>query len=176
MPACYWTETYLNGVAGYKVQSNVSGYKDNWIFLPKAGMRDGTTLSGKGSNATYWSSNYNKTYPRTAYAYCLPFANVGASSRYSAEILSHEKDIHDAVNSVGGHELAGGTPFQDTAVLNPERNLIICLQLLHIGRILVGPLNDLLYLSIGRMATYITEQQFLIDKTTLYPYSTSSGF
>ena len=100
------------------------------------------------------------------------FINV----KLAAEILSHKKDIHDAVNSVGSHELAGGTPFQDTAVLNPERNLIICLQLLHIGRILVGPLHDLLYLSIGRMATYIAEQQLLIHITPLYPYSTSSGF
>ena len=49
-------------------------------------------------------------------------------------------------------------------------------QLLLNVRILVSPLHDLLYLSIGRLATYIIEQQFLIHKTTLYPYSTSSGF
>ena len=49
-------------------------------------------------------------------------------------------------------------------------------QLLLNVRILVSPLHDLLYLSIGNLTTYITEQQFLIDKTTLYPYSTSSGF
>ncbi len=79
---CTFTETSINGVSGYKVQSNVEGYKDKWIFLPKAGRRSGNKLSDKGSECVYWSSNYNQTYPRTAYSYSLPTSGEAGSSRY----------------------------------------------------------------------------------------------
>ncbi len=79
---CTWTDTSLNGVAGYKVQSNISGYTDNWIFLPKAGKRDGTTLSGKGSDGIYWSSNYNQKSPKQACSYYLSGTYIGYTYRY----------------------------------------------------------------------------------------------
>lgn len=79
---CTFTETSINGVSGYKVQSKVEGYKDKWIFLPKAGRRSGNILDDKGIECVYWSSNYNKTYPRTAYSYSLPTSGEAGSSRY----------------------------------------------------------------------------------------------
>lgn len=53
---CTWTWTTLNGINGYKVQSTVDGYTDNWIFLPAAGWRITNTLSDKNSLG-YWSKS-----------------------------------------------------------------------------------------------------------------------
>ncbi|MGM9791559.1 MAG: hypothetical protein ACI3Y4_04060 [Candidatus Cryptobacteroides sp.] len=54
---CTWTWTTLNGVNGYKVQSNKEGYTDNWIFLPAAGIRISNRLEDGGSKGYYWSSS-----------------------------------------------------------------------------------------------------------------------
>jgi len=59
---CTWTwysggNTEFNGVAGYKVTSNVFGYTDRSIFLPAAGYRYDTYLDGVGSYGIYWSSS-----------------------------------------------------------------------------------------------------------------------
>ena len=53
---CTWTWTTLNGINGFKVQSTVDGYTDNWIFLPAAGWRITNTLSDKNSLG-YWSKS-----------------------------------------------------------------------------------------------------------------------
>ena len=50
---CTWTWTTLNGVNGYKV----TGPNDNSIFLPAAGIRDGTAVYGIGGVGYYWSSS-----------------------------------------------------------------------------------------------------------------------
>ena len=50
---CNWTWTTLNGKAGYKVVSKKNG---NSIFLPAAGVREGTSLDYAGKNGKYWSS------------------------------------------------------------------------------------------------------------------------
>lgn len=55
---CTWTWTTMNGIGGYKVTSNKTGYTDRSIFLPVAGLRVGTGLnSSLESNGYYWSSN-----------------------------------------------------------------------------------------------------------------------
>ncbi len=58
---CTWTWTTMNGVSGYKVVSKKSGYAGNWIFLPAAGCRYGTSLSGVGSYGNYWSSSLDES-------------------------------------------------------------------------------------------------------------------
>ena len=71
---CTWTwyEEYnnvFNGVAGMKVQSNIEGYTDNYIFLPAAGQRYQTSRYNINSSGFYWSSNLYKTsYERAAYS------------------------------------------------------------------------------------------------------------
>ena len=49
---CTWTWITQNGVNGY----NVEGPNGNSIFLPAAGLRNGSSLSLAGSNGYYWSS------------------------------------------------------------------------------------------------------------------------
>lgn len=77
---CTWTWTTINGIKGYKVQSNKSGYTDRWIFLPAAGFRYDTYLNLVGSYGYYWSSSLITDYPDDAYG--LGFSS-GLYSTYS---------------------------------------------------------------------------------------------
>ena len=68
---CTWTwcasgNIEFNGVAGYKVTSNISGYTDHFIFLPAAGWRSKTRLFSIGEYSYYWTSSLNTTYPNQA--------------------------------------------------------------------------------------------------------------
>ncbi len=64
---CTWEMTTQNGVKGYKVTSMKTGYTNNWIFLPAAGYRDGTSLNDAGSYGLYWSSSLYTDIPLGAY-------------------------------------------------------------------------------------------------------------
>ena len=64
---CSWTWTAIDGVNGYKVQSKKSGYTDNWIFLPAAGIRDSDDLYYVGSLGYYWGSALFPDNPLGAY-------------------------------------------------------------------------------------------------------------
>ena len=65
---CTWTWTAQNGKNGYKVTSKTNG---NSIFLPAAGYRNDSSLSGAGSYGYYWSSSLSTDNPN--YAYVLYF-------------------------------------------------------------------------------------------------------
>ncbi len=59
---CSWTWAKMNGVAGYRVTSNKTGYTDKSIFLPAAGYNTyydigGSYIYGAGSLGNYWSSS-----------------------------------------------------------------------------------------------------------------------
>ena len=78
---CSWTWTTIDGVNGYKVQSKKSGYTDNWIFLPAAGIRDfGKFLVNEGSNGYYWSSSLYISKPNNAYY--MHFSSGGFGRSY----------------------------------------------------------------------------------------------
>ena len=55
--------TTQNGVNGYKITSKSNG---NSLFLPAAGDRRDSSLSGAGSYGYYWSRTLHKGYPRDA--------------------------------------------------------------------------------------------------------------
>ena len=79
---CTWTWTTLNGIFGIKVTSNLTGYTDNWIFLPAAGCRDGTSLSDAGSYGYYWSSSLGTDNPFRAYNVYFYLGSVYLGSYY----------------------------------------------------------------------------------------------
>ncbi len=62
---CTWEWTTMNGVRGYKVKSKRNS---NYIFLPAAGWRSGSSIDSRGSNGDYWggtpyeSGSYNAYY------------------------------------------------------------------------------------------------------------------
>lgn len=65
---CTWEWTTRNGHNGYKVTSKKNG---NSIFLPAAGLSDGTSSSDQGSEGYYWSASSSELYPHQAY--CIFF-------------------------------------------------------------------------------------------------------
>ena len=66
---CTWVWTTHNGINGYKVTSNKTGFKDKSIFLPAAGD-NGTTNNTTGY---YWSSNNQLGYNMADRANYLSF-------------------------------------------------------------------------------------------------------
>ena len=78
---CSWTWATIDGVNGYKVQSNKSGYTDNWIFLPAAGYRNNDGFTYLGSSGGYWSSSLKSGHP--GYAGCMSFYSNSVGSGYN---------------------------------------------------------------------------------------------
>jgi len=68
---CTWTWTTQSGVKGMKV----TGPNGNSIFLPAAGYRYGTDLSGRGSYGYYWSATLGEDYSYYAYGLYLLSGN-----------------------------------------------------------------------------------------------------
>ena len=66
---CQWQGTTQNGKNGYKV----TGPNGNSIFLPAAGLRDGSSLIGAGQNGRYWSSTPAESNDFFAYYLYLTF-------------------------------------------------------------------------------------------------------
>lgn len=66
---CSWKWTSVNGVFGQKV----TGPNGNSIFLPAAGDRRVTYVSGRGSDGRYWSGALNEG----GGAFCLYFGSGG---------------------------------------------------------------------------------------------------
>ena len=65
---CTWDYGEKNGVYGFTVTSNVSGYESNSIFIPMAGSGDGTNIYGGGERMIiYWTSSleWDPWYPST---------------------------------------------------------------------------------------------------------------
>ena len=60
---CTWIWTTQNGVIGRKV----TGPNGNSIFIPAAGILDGTYLGGAGSHGCYWSSSLSTDRPDSAW-------------------------------------------------------------------------------------------------------------
>lgn len=71
--------TTVNGVKGKKFTSKKSGYTDQWIFLPAAGVRDGTDVYDAGSYGYYWTSSLYTDYPYCAWLFYFSSDNVTES-------------------------------------------------------------------------------------------------
>ena len=82
---CTWTWTTINGIKGYKVQSNKSGYTDRWIFLPAAGSRFCTDLDDVGSYGRYGSSLFYTGFP--GYAFGLNFDSGSCSTDFYSRFV-----------------------------------------------------------------------------------------
>ena len=83
LDSCTWTWSTLNGVNGYKVTSNVKGYKGRYIFFPASGLREETNPAVTGHEGYYLTSSLYETGP-----YRLAFSPEGiaigvTASRYN---------------------------------------------------------------------------------------------
>ena len=75
---CIWTWTTQNGVNGRLV----TGPNGNTLFLPAAGGRSDSSLSGAGSWGDYWSRTLRSSYPFYAYYLNFDSEGVGWNSLY----------------------------------------------------------------------------------------------
>jgi hypothetical protein len=77
--SCTWAWTTQNGQNGYKV----TGKNGNSIFLPAAGLRNGTDMHYVGTGGYYWSGTLNwSDVNRAYYSYFgSDYHNVGAYDR-----------------------------------------------------------------------------------------------
>ena len=81
---CTWEWVTINGINGFRVTSNISGYTGKSIFLQAGGYYSNKSHFDVGSFGYYWSSTLNTD--NTSYAYYLIFDdsgnyNIGANSR-----------------------------------------------------------------------------------------------
>lgn len=75
---CTWTWTTLNGINGYRVTSNISGYTDRSIFLPAAGKRYSTIF-----DATYCGYYWSRSlYTESPLANSLDFTSKSVSRNH----------------------------------------------------------------------------------------------
>lgn len=83
MTSCQWTWTTRNGVSGYRVTSNKSGFSDDSIFLPASGLFE-SSVSKAGTEGKYWSASLSAD--ESNYAFSPYFSNssrnIGNCSRY----------------------------------------------------------------------------------------------
>ena len=86
---CTWTWTTQNGVNGYKVTSKVNS---NYIFLPAAGYRDGSSLDIAGGVGKYWSSTPYETLPNRA--------NILSFNRFEPEMSFNNRYYGQSVRPV----------------------------------------------------------------------------
>jgi uncharacterized protein (TIGR02145 family) len=69
-----WQELYNNTTVTWTTQNGVSGRlftaaNGNSLFLPAAGYRNNSNLSGAGSYGRYWSSSLHTDYPDCAWGF-----------------------------------------------------------------------------------------------------------
>ena len=76
---CEWKWTDRNGVEGYLVTSKVPGFEGRSIFLPAAGIWNGSEFGGAGRYGYYWSSSLQ---PLPIFAYGIEFYSSIYNSRY----------------------------------------------------------------------------------------------
>ena len=77
---CTWTAATVNGNDGFRVTSNVAGYENNSIFIPKAGYIDGTLERMAGQAVYNWSSTLYTARPSADQAYVMHVNQSGISS------------------------------------------------------------------------------------------------
>ena len=82
---CTWVwyssdNTEFNGIAGYKVISNMNGYTDRFIFLPTAGWLGEPSIIDVSTRGSYWSSSLETDFPGGAHSIMFNSKNVVISS------------------------------------------------------------------------------------------------
>lgn len=85
---CTWTwypknNSEFDGMSGYKVTSNKSGYTDKYIFLPAAGYRYDTNLMPVRECGLYWCSSLDTSDPYKASSLYISLSNLVSLSSSS---------------------------------------------------------------------------------------------
>ena len=91
---CTWEWVTINGIEGYKITGDKTGFKNKWIFLPAAGGKQGTDYVNTGAHGNYWSSSLNDRYPYDAWNVIFYQGTVSIKnfSRYYGRTI---RPVHD---------------------------------------------------------------------------------
>ncbi len=116
---CTWLQTTLNGVAGFKITSNIPGYTDRWIFIPFSGMFSKDIFARSGSIFGIWSSSLYTDIVSRAYV-CDYWPYDGVS--YSPRIIEGSRFTGYTIRPVCPKESSTDTPTD--AVLVTVNDLI----------------------------------------------------
>lgn len=106
-----FTYTTVNGINGYKFQSKISGYTDNWIFIPAAGYFNGTRIITEANShdpkyyADCWAKNIYPGQSNLAYLIDLEYKgyygypNISWSAHDSRFVGRSIRPVYDAENA-----------------------------------------------------------------------------
>lgn len=78
-----------DGVNGFKVTSNKVGYKDQYIFLPAAGLRSMSHLNEVGEFGYYWSSSPN---PRRDFSDLAKSLWISFGENVRSKVMENSKE------------------------------------------------------------------------------------
>lgn len=78
---CTWVWTTQNGVTGYLVISNVTGFTDQSIFMPAGGRYENNSIYNLGQEGFYWSSTSEDNYALMV-NFIQPFPGYAQYFRY----------------------------------------------------------------------------------------------
>ena len=123
-----WEELYYNTTCTWTTQNGVNGRlftstNGNSIFLPAAGCRNGSSLSGAGSIGYYWSSSLNTNDPNCAWRlfFFSDFNNTNKNNRHCGQTVRAIRSqsvsyiINATLNPIEGGEVRGcGTYYEDS--------------------------------------------------------------
>jgi len=142
--SCTWTWTTQNGVNGYLVTSNKSGYEGRSIFLPAAGYRYGTSLYSAGSYGIYLSSSLRSDFP-----FCARWFSFYSGVLYavfSDDGLSTDRNVGGTVRPVCPNE-----EWQGITSMELNKNNISLLQhgTYNLGVTLLNGTEDCSFLADG---------------------------
>lgn len=128
---CTWTWTTSSGINGYEVTSNVPGHSSDKIFLPAAGYRGETSLSGLTTAGYYWSSSLYHAEDRSDMANQLDFTStnhkVSHSKRptgYSIRPVYGEYVAATAISLGSPQTIEAGGHFQIEPAFTPSNTTV----------------------------------------------------
>lgn len=105
---CTWVWTNRNGVNGYKVTSNKTGYTESSIFMPATGLFYGDDFFYDGSDGSYWCNSLvdknpsviDENNPSLANSLIFPYWNNEDEEFYDAAVGYSSREIGLSVRPV----------------------------------------------------------------------------
>ena len=83
---CTWSWTQQNGVNGYRITSNKSGFTQNSIFLPASGSRYDLEDQDFGDVGRYWSSSLDTSDPTGAWHLTFDNQKISIGTEYGRDL------------------------------------------------------------------------------------------
>lgn len=104
---CTWTLATMNGQIGYQIKSNVTGYTDNWIFLPLWGANTMTSYMTSELVPSQYNTRYIRSFVFNIYEQGYDYI-AGIGDGYRCYPLPVRPVYDPALGGNGGGNGGGG--------------------------------------------------------------------